>query len=259
MSEVDPRTRARFLDAPLDLLTQAQTLEIACSAMRERRPTLQVSLNVAKLIRMREDAELRADVLSADIVNADGMGVVWGARLCGVEVPERVAGVDLMTSLLDLCSREGFRPFFLGARPEILDAAVERIQLRFPRLQIAGAHHGYFTPEKEPALVDAIRASNADCLFIGISTPKKERFSRSHGRGLGVGFVMGVGGSIDIWAGITARAPEWLHGIGLEWLYRLLQEPRRMWRRYLVANVHFAWLMFCEMGRRAIGRDQSPD
>jgi N-acetylglucosaminyldiphosphoundecaprenol N-acetyl-beta-D-mannosaminyltransferase len=245
------RERASFLDAPLDLLTLEQTLDVARAAMSERRPTLQVSLNVAKLVRMRRDAELRADVVDADVVSADGMGVVWGARLCGIDVPERVTGVDLMEALLGLCNREGFSPFLLGARQPILEAAVASIRHRFPDLEIAGWHHGYFTALEEDVVADAIRASNADCLIIGISSPKKEEFSRRHGRDVGVGFVMGVGGSLDVWAGLTARAPIWVGRIGLEWAYRLAQEPGRLWKRYLVTNAMFAWLMLVELVRRA--------
>lgn len=252
MSESNATAGARvsFLDAPLDLLTLQQTLEVARTAMCRRQPTLQVSLNVAKLVLMRRNSELRADVLAADVVNADGMGAVWGARLCGLDVPEQVAGIDLMEALLGLCSREGFSPFLLGAHQETLETAIEQIGRRFPDLELAGSHHGYFTPEEEPDVVDAIRTSHADCLFIAISTPKKERFSRCHGRDLGVGFVMGVGGALDVWAGVTTRAPTWLRRIGLEWAYRLAQEPRRMWKRYLVTNAVFAGLMFRELIRR---------
>jgi N-acetylglucosaminyldiphosphoundecaprenol N-acetyl-beta-D-mannosaminyltransferase len=244
----------QFLGAPLDLLTMEQTRELARAAMRRREVTLQVSLNVAKLVRMRRDPELREDVLAADLVSADGLGVVWGARLFGIDVPEQVAGIDLMEALLDLCSREGFSPFLLGARQEVLDAAIERIRRRFPDLQLAGSHHGYFTAEEEPGVAQAIRASRADCLFIGMSTPKKERFIRCHGRTLGVSFAMGVGGALDVWAGVTKRAPAWLRRAGLEWAYRLAQEPRRMWRRYLVTNAAFAGLMIRELLHRASGR-----
>lgn len=243
------RRRMHFLGAPLDLLDMEETLGLADHAMARRERLQHVVVNVAKLISMRRDPELRRDVVESDVINVDGMGIVWGARLLGLPVPGRVAGIDLMERLLELCARRGYRPYILGARPEVLGQAVARIQERHPTLRLAGWRDGYFKPAEEEDVVEAIRASGADCLFVAISSPTKERFTRRHRDRLDVSFLMGVGGAIDVVAGITRRAPPWMQSAGLEWLFRLGQEPRRMWRRYVTTNGAFAVLLLQELVR----------
>ena len=196
-----------FLGVKLHLLTMRQTVEHVMHAMRNRTPLQQVSLNVAKLMTLRHDSELASDLMQADLVSADGMGIVLGARLMGVHVPERVAGVDLMEQVLARCAEEGYRPYLLGARPEVLARAVDRLKQRFPGLHLAGFHDGYFTPLQEAGLVRKIRAAQPDCLFVGMPTPRKERFLARHRAALQIPFVMGVGGSLDILAGHVRRAP----------------------------------------------------
>ncbi len=228
----------------------AETVRRAEEAIRLRKSTLHVAMNVAKLVNLRRDADLRADVLGSDIISVDGVGVAWGARLRGIRVPERVAGIDLMQELLQLCNDDGYRPYLFGARPEVLDAAVARIRSRYPKLEFAGYRNGYFMPEEESEIADEIRRSGADCLIVGISSPIKERFNRRYARSLDVPFVMGVGGAIDVMAGHVKRAPIWVQRVGMEWLYRVFQEPRRMWKRYLVSNTRYAGLMLAELWRR---------
>jgi N-acetylglucosaminyldiphosphoundecaprenol N-acetyl-beta-D-mannosaminyltransferase len=246
--------RVTFLGCPIDLLTMKESVNIAENAMRCRTPTLQVVVNVAKLINMRHDPFLREDVCSSDVLNIDGMGVVWGARLLGLPVPERVAGIDLMEAVLRLCSEKGFRPYLLGARQDVLLKAIDNLTRRYPSLEIAGYRNGYFTEAEEVDVVRSIRNANPDCLFIGISSPMKERFSRKCAREIGTPFVMGVGGSFDVLAGRVRRAPDWIQRSGLEWAYRVAQEPRRMWRRYLRTNITFLSLMGGELARRALLR-----
>jgi len=246
-----------FFDVPIHPLTMAETLAEVASAMRERRPLQHVALNVAKLVNLRRDAELRADVFGADLVGVDGMGILVGARLLGIALSERVAGVDLMERILALCADQGFRPYLLGARPEVLQTAVATLAHRHPHLQLAGYHDGYFSAADEPAVVAGIRDSGADCLFVGMPTPRKERFMAAHRAVLGVPFVMGVGGGIDVLAGVVRRAPLAWQRSGFEWLYRTLQEPRRMWRRYLTTNVAYARILAAELLERAAARRPS--
>lgn len=248
------RPPIRFLGASIHPLTVADTLASIASAIGDRRRLVHCVVNVAKLVSMRQDAALREAVQSADLVNADGMGVVWGANLCGHGLPERVAGVDLMEALFGLCEANGFSVYLLGARQEVLDEALRRLAERHPNLLIAGARHGYFSVDEEDGIVDAIAASGADCLFVGMSSPRKEVFNHRYGARMGVPIVMGVGGGIDILAGLTRRAPAWMQRCGLEWFYRVLQEPRRMWRRYLVTNTIFAGLLVAELFRRDQGK-----
>ena len=241
---------ASFLGVPLHLLTMEQTLAQVVLAMQQQRPLQHVALNVAKFVNLQHDAELRADVLGADIVGTDGMGILIAARMLRIAVPERVPGVDLMERLLVLCAEQGFRPYFLGASQDVLAKALAELGQRHPSLDIAGSHHGYFGQATELAVVEHIRASRPDCLFVGMPTPRKERFMAAHRSTLGVPFVMGVGGGIDIIAGHVRRAPAAWQRSGFEWLYRVLQEPQRMWWRYLRTNVLFAGILM-----RAIVRD----
>jgi N-acetylglucosaminyldiphosphoundecaprenol N-acetyl-beta-D-mannosaminyltransferase len=204
---------------------------------------LHVALNVAKFVKLQRDEELRADVFGADLVGVDGTGIILGAKLFGIHVPERVAGVDLMHNILALCAEQGYRPYLLGARPEVLETALNKLRQRHPNIEIAGSHHGYFKPEQEADIIEAIRVAQPDCLFVGMPTPRKERFMARHRAALEVPFVMGVGGGIDILAGHVRRAPDIWQRNGMEWLYRVVQEPRRMWWRYLSTNLLYAGIL----------------
>ncbi|WP_051340461.1 WecB/TagA/CpsF family glycosyltransferase [Azospirillum halopraeferens] len=241
--------RVEFLGVPMDPLDMDETVRIIDAAIAEGVCLKHVVVNVSKLVQMRSDAGLHADVVDSDLINIDGMGVVWGARLAGRTVPARVAGIDLMDRVLALCAKRGYRPYILGAKQEVLERAVANIRARYPDLTFAGFRNGYFKREDEPAIVEEIRASGADCLFVAISSPTKERFTQQYRDRLGVKFLMGVGGSVDVMAGITRRAPDWMQRAGLEWLYRVLQEPRRMWKRYLITNCLYAGLLARELAR----------
>jgi N-acetylglucosaminyldiphosphoundecaprenol N-acetyl-beta-D-mannosaminyltransferase len=176
-------------------------------------------------------------------LTADGQAVVWAARLLGQPLPARVAGADLMEALLAHAAHRAYSVYLLGAKQEIVRACVAKAQTRYPFLRIAGYRNGYFRREDEADLIAAIHAAEPDILFLGFGTPAKEYFMHRHYRALGVPFVMGVGGSFDVYAGLVPRAPRWMQRVGLEWAFRLGQEPRRMWKRYLVGNTRFAWLV----------------
>ncbi|HMM15427.1 MAG TPA: WecB/TagA/CpsF family glycosyltransferase [Parvibaculum sp.] len=245
--------RVEFLDAPMHLLSMEDTLALALEAMSGKVPLHHTVVNVAKLVTMQSDDELRQDVSEADLINIDGAGVVWGARLLGIPVPERVAGVDIMERLFMLCAQRGFRPYLLGAEAHVLDAVQQRLARELPSLRIAGAHDGYFRPEEEASIVEAINASEADCLFVAMPTPRKERFLRRHRDVLRASFIMGVGGSFDVYGGKVSRAPGFVQKMGLEWLFRLLQEPRRLWRRYYETNRRYAGLLWAAYRKKRAG------
>jgi N-acetylglucosaminyldiphosphoundecaprenol N-acetyl-beta-D-mannosaminyltransferase len=236
----DSDLRRYFLGVPIDCLTLLETIAVAEKAIRNRQMLQHVCVNVAKFVAMRTNAELDQDVRSSQIINADGMGIVWAARLLGVAVPERVPGVEVMEGVIRCCAAKRYRPYFLGARPQVLQKAMANLRHRFPGLEFAGSRDGYFTSEEECQVVSAIRSSDADCLFIGMPTPRKERFLAHHRNDLGVPFIMGVGGGLDVLAGHVRRAPRLIQDIGLEWLFRTVQEPRRLGKRYLLTNMAFA-------------------
>ena len=251
-------TRIRFYGTPVDLLSMEQTLALAKGAMETGGRVRHTALNVAKLVKLRSDTELAQDVRESDIVGIDGMGIVWGLALFGVRRAERVSGVDLMLELMALCAREGRRPYILGARQEQLDEAMRVARERFAKLEFAGSRNGYFTEAEEAGIVSDIRSSGADCLFVAMPTPQKERFLHKHGPALGTPFIMGVGGSVDVLAGHVSRAPGWMQRAGLEWLHRLLQEPRKMLGRYVRTNAAFAGMVVRSLLTRRNPVEQEP-
>lgn len=228
-----------FMGVRMHAWTMRETVDEIKQRIKYGLFTQHVVVNVAKMVNISRDEKLRKSVEDCDIVNIDGMGVVWGAKFLGFDVSERVAGIDLFHNLLEMAQSEKMSVYLLGARQEILDKAVVNLAEKFPKLEIAGHHHGYFWDDEEK-VVQEIAQSGAKLLFVAISSPKKENFIYQWRRELGVDFVMGVGGTFDVVAGKAKRAPEFMQKIGLEWLYRLIQEPRRMWKRYLVTNTVFA-------------------
>ncbi len=243
--------RIEVLGCPMDVATMDDTVDSIAERVEERHFTQHVVVNVAKVVDMQKNSVLDESVRSCNIINIDGMGVLWGARLLGYDIPERVAGVDLFYCLLQMSAQRGFPVFLLGAEEEIVIEARRRVEEIYPHLIVAGHHHGYFW-EDEETVVDKIRISNARLLFVAITSPKKENFINKWKDQLGVDFVMGVGGTFDVVAGKVKRAPKWMQRIGLEWLYRVYQEPRRMWKRYLLTNSKFAWLLTLEKVKKLL-------
>ncbi|MFL5897552.1 MAG: WecB/TagA/CpsF family glycosyltransferase [Solirubrobacterales bacterium] len=206
-----------------------------------------MSVNAAKLVAMQDDPTLEGMVTSCDLVTADGQSVVWASRLLGTPVPERVTGIDLMERLLQAADNNGYRVFILGAKPDVLAAALANLHERYPNLTIAGSRDGYFAESEMLDVCDEIRQAHADMLFVAMSSPRKEYFLGEQGASLRVPFAMGVGGSVDVIAGVAKRAPRLLQRLGLEWAYRLAQEPRRLGNRYLSTNLRFAAMLLRAM------------
>jgi len=222
-----------------------ETVALIDNKIKNSQFTQHVVVNVAKLVNMRHDAQLRSSVEQCDIVNIDGMGVVWGARFLGHNVPERVSGIDLFYRLLGLATEKKYPVFLLGAENEIVESAVSVLQKNYKKLNICGFHHGYFW-DNEQEIVNKIRESGAKLLFVAITSPKKENFINKWKDDLGVNFVMGVGGTFDVVAGKVNRAPRWMQNYGLEWFYRIIQEPGRLWKRYLKTNSEYFLLLLIE-------------
>ncbi|KHT46970.1 WecB/TagA/CpsF family glycosyltransferase [Vibrio sinaloensis] len=237
--------RIHFLNTPMDVLTMDETVSHIEDRITQGNFLQHVVVNVAKVVNMQKDLTLAESVRACDVINIDGMGVVWGARFLGHKIPERVAGVDLFHNLNAMAESQQFPVFYLGAKQEVVEETARRMKETHPNLKIAGVHHGYFWNDEE-AVVNLIRESGAKMLFVAITSPKKENFINKWQDKLGVNFVMGVGGTFDVVAGKVNRAPTWMQNAGLEWLYRVIQEPRRMWKRYLVTNSNFAWLLIKE-------------
>jgi N-acetylglucosaminyldiphosphoundecaprenol N-acetyl-beta-D-mannosaminyltransferase len=245
--EVAVAGKARLFGVPVDLLSIDETVERCRELIEQRRPVQHAFINAAETVMMEDVPGFRETLAGCDIVNADGQSIVWAARLLGVRLAGRVAGPDLMERLLELAEREDYPVYFLGARAEVLELFEAAVRTMHPRLAIAGRHHGYFSDDE--AVADDIRASGARLLFVAISSPRKEFFLSKNLERIGPLFAMGVGGSFDLLAGVHRRAPRWMQEAGLEWLWRLIQEPRRMWKRYLIGNARFLVLTVKERWR----------
>jgi N-acetylglucosaminyldiphosphoundecaprenol N-acetyl-beta-D-mannosaminyltransferase len=243
------------MGSPLDVATINETIDFIDERVARHEFTQHVVVNVAKLVHMQSDAELRRSVEECDIINIDGMGIIFGGRLLGLELGERVAGIDLFSRLVERSAVRGYPIFLLGAKAPIVAEVARRLQAAHPSLRIAGFHDGYFWGNEE-AIVNAIRDSGARLLFVAITSPRKEKFIARWHAALGVDFVMGVGGTFDVIAGLVSRAPHWMQQSGLEWLYRVIQEPRRMWRRYLFTNLSFARMIVMQLFKQRFHRDQ---
>lgn len=252
-AEVRPRqvdrswTVRRILGLSMDALTMKQAVSLVDETIRERKRLLIGVVNAAKIVNMGRNPELDEAVRSADVIFADGMSVVWASRILRQGLPERVPGIDLMTHMLELADQRGYRVFCLGATQEVLEMIVRQIEERYPGVVLVGSHQGYFTDQDEPRIAEAIKAAAPDMLFAAMSSPKKEKFLARWSGELSVPVCHGVGGAFDVMAGKVKRAPRMWQKLGLEWLYRVIQEPRRMWKRYLVTNTLFCWMVFCAM------------
>ena len=245
----DERDVIDILGVPVDRIDMAETLARIKDFIASGRPHRHVVVNASKFVMMRQDNRLARAIRSCDLVNADGQSVVWASRFTGTPLPERVTGIDLMLELLRQSSNQGYRVYFLGAHKETVAKVVDSCQSKFSGLQVAGWHSGYFDASEEQLILADIRSTQPHILFVALGSPYQEYWLESHQAELDVPFSMGVGGSFDVLAGELRRAPLWMQKRGLEWLFRLLQEPTRMWQRYLTTNLMFAWLVWKEVIR----------
>jgi N-acetylglucosaminyldiphosphoundecaprenol N-acetyl-beta-D-mannosaminyltransferase len=244
-----------FMGIPVDSHTMEETIARIDEAIRSGEHINHVVINAGKVVSMMKDSELYNSVLSCDIINADGQSIVWAARFLGKKLPARVTGIDLMQELVKLAAEKGYKCYFLGAKEDVVRKVVGAYTRQYGPSVIAGFRDGYFSVKEEPDVARHIAESGAQMLFVAITSPRKEKFLHNYKHILNkVNFTMGVGGTFDIIAGITRRAPRWMQNIGMEWVIRLAQEPGRMWKRYLVGNTMFVYLVVREKiyGRKNI-------
>ena len=233
-----------FLGIPIAALTMQETLEKIEKCIESNQHIHHSVVNAGKVVLMKEDKKLEKSVLEADLINADGQSIVWAARFLGKNLPERVAGIDLMENLVRKSFEKGYKCFFFGAKEEVVSRLIQNYSKLYSKDIISGFRSGYFNTKDEENIVNEIVASRANVLFVAITSPKKEIFLNKFKEKLkNINFIMGVGGSFDVISGKTKRAPLYMQKIGLEWFYRLFQEPQRMWRRYLVGNFKFLFIV----------------
>lgn len=246
--------RIEMMGCHIDNLSMEETLQTIEGFIRSGRPHQHVVVNVDKLVKASRDDKLRTIINDCALINADGMPVVWASRLLGKGLKERVAGIDLFEALMKRASESGWRVFLLGAKEEVVSEVNSLYPRMYPGLTIAGYRNGYWSPEEEVDVVEQIKSCRPDLLFVAISSPKKEQFLGRYQAEMKIPFAMGVGGTFDVAIGKVKRAPLWMQKSGLEWFYRFLQEPRRMFRRYFVDDVAFLWLLAKEGVRLLFSR-----
>jgi len=240
-------TKIALLNTSIDNLTMQETLDIIEGKIYNGKQIHHVVVNAGKIVAMQKDPELRKSVNESDLINADGQAVVWASKILNKPLKERVAGIDLMTNLVAKAHQNNWKIFFFGAKEEVVKKVVDTYSKKYTKNIIAGYRNGYFKKEEEKQIAKQIADSGANILFVAISSPTKENFLYQNKDLLkNVNFIMGVGGSFDVVSGKVKRAPIWMQKYGLEWFYRFLQEPKRMWKRAFVSNFKFLILVFNE-------------
>lgn len=243
---IGARRRVNLLGATVDAMTQAQTVSLVDKYIKLKEPLHLIGVNADKINMMQKNSEFSKLVNNCGIINADGISLVLASRVLGKKIPERVAGIDLMEALIKDSAKNGHRVFLLGAKEVVVRKAANVLSRANPKLKIVGVQNGYFERQDWSCIYKMLTKTNPDIIFVGITSPIKEELV-NYFQSMGSNAVfMGVGGSFDVISGKIARAPQWMQVCGLEWLFRVIKEPRRLLKRYLVGNLRFIHTVFLE-------------
>jgi len=246
--------RVEILGVQIDSLTLNELLARVEIFIRKKTQKIVLYVNVHCMDVAYRDREYKNLLRRADLVYCDGFGVVLGARILGMKLKRRMTGADWIYDLAAMGQKKGYRLFFLGGEKGVAEEAAEKLQRKYPGLQIAGSYHGYFELDREgPELVRLINESRPDILLVGFGTPLQEKMIFKYHSNLKVPVIWAVGALFDFASGKTPRAPQWMLDNGLEWVYRFLNEPGRLWERYLLGNTKF---LFRVMRQRFFGTSQ---
>jgi N-acetylglucosaminyldiphosphoundecaprenol N-acetyl-beta-D-mannosaminyltransferase len=215
----------------LGIRVDAVDMETALAQMEEfiksRKPHLVVTADASGVVMAQTDPELHRIMNSADLVTPDSTGILWAAKQLGYSLPQRVSGVDIVDLLCGRAAAGGYSVFLLGSAPGVVDAAAGELKRRYPGLNIAGCHHGYFKPEESNSIAQMVRDAKPDILFVAFGIPRQEKWITRYKREMNVPVSIGVGGTFDVISGNVKRAPVWMQRRGLEWLHRLIMNPRK--------------------------------
>jgi len=251
--------RAVLMGCPVDLLASAEFLKEVSQIIDDQSgPKVIQFINANKIAQVRNDPDMGRIMWKADYALVDGQPLLPMARLLGVKIPERIDGIGLMGKLLKLANERGGSVYLLGAKQDVLDKCITKIKINYPNLRIVGSRNGYFSEKETPGVVANIRATRPDILFLGMGSPMKERFADKYAAELGCQIIQGVGGSFDVMADLVKRAPVWMQRIGMEWLFRVIQEPRRMFWRYATTNASCLWVFACALVTPPSRRAEAP-
>ena len=233
----------KFADIKIYPTSRDEAIDTAVSYVQSDRYHYQISLNAAKIVEAQKDPKLLEIINNADILNADGMPVKIITQIMCNKKTDRMGGLDYMDGLAQKYPE--YKYYFFGSTEEAVNKTVEHYRQKF-KMNIVGWRNGYFKPDELGNIIEDINKKETDILFIALGTPAKEYFLYDYRNTLKCKFAVGVGGAFNIVAGISKRAPVWIQKIGMEWFYRFAQEPRRMWKRYLIGNSEFLWLCLKE-------------
>lgn len=223
----------------VNTISMKETIEEVEKIIEKGVPTQHVVINASKINLMEYDERLRRIVNECPLINADGASILLAAKILKIPVKERVTGIDLFQNLVDVAEKKQYKIYLFGAKEEVVLKVKGILIERYPLLKIVGYDNGYFDEDSQEDMLIRMRDSNADIMFVAFSSPKKEYWVHENLNKIKIPFVMGVGGSFDVIANVTKRAPNWMQNIGMEWFYRFIQEPRRMWKRYIFGNISF--------------------
>lgn len=226
------RSTVNIFGTPIDIVTLDSGLERFISLLEKDNSSLIFTPNTEIIMMSRTDRELKEALLSSDMNLPDGIGLIIASKIHRLGLIERVPGVEMMGRILEFCNSAKRSIYILGGKPGVPDIAVVNIKKHYPNIEIKGYNHGYFNDKDEIKIIEEINEMNPDVLFVGLGAPKQEKWITKHRDNLEAKVAMGVGGSIDIWAGTAKRAPNIFQRLGLEWFYRLLREPWRAKRMF---------------------------
>jgi N-acetylglucosaminyldiphosphoundecaprenol N-acetyl-beta-D-mannosaminyltransferase len=247
-------TRISLLGVGIDNISMEEALARVEESVAARQFSYAVTPNIDHMMQLRRDSELRSVYDHADLVLADGTPLLWASRILGTPLKERINGTDLFVRTCELAARRGYSVYMLGGNPGAAANAAKRLKIQYPDLKIAGYFcpgRGFHTdPVQNGAIQTRIRESGADILFVGLGAPKQEHWIYKYASRSGVAFAVGIGISFSLVAGDIKRAPLWMQRRGLEWLWRLCAEPKRLWKRYLIDDMPFIGLVAREWARR---------
>ncbi len=227
----------RILELSIDRVEMADVFHRVEDFIREGQPRHIVTVNIRFLSMALRDQQFAEIINGADLAVTDGMPLIWLTRLLKTPVPQRITGCDLIYSFSRLAAEKGYSIFILGGQPGVAEEAARRLCQMNPGLKVAGTHHGYFTAAEEPGVVELVRQSRPQFLFVALGSPKQDFWVHRWKKELAVPVSIGIGGTLDVVTGRLKRAPVWMQRASLEWFYRLKQEPRRLWRRYILEDV----------------------
>lgn len=250
------RTTLAVLGSPIDVVSPAGAVARIADWAARRESRFVCICNAHSVVTARTDKALEQAIKTADMATADGAPVAWMLRRLGARGQERVSGPDLMLEYCERAARTGESIYLYGSTEHTLALLIAALQAKFPGLQIAGTESPPFrppTPEEDSATIRKINESSAGTVWVSLGCPKQEAWMARH-RGAVQAVMIGVGAAFDFHAGAIPRAPAWMRSSGLEWLHRLLSEPRRLWRRYLVTNSIFLWSAAVQLGQRLLSR-----